>query len=158
MDVRRRGDGVLARPHLADDGPLGDLRAARDADRRQLEQRHRPAVGGLDRQRPAAAGDGAGERDGAGRGRAHGRSRRRADVDAPVLPRRVGVGEGERPQNRPVGGPGPAGRDRGEGEEQGRSRDRGEEHAPHRAPPSSGVEGTTVDASGAAQPLFNDSA
>jgi hypothetical protein len=75
----------------------------------QVRERHRPAVRRLDRDRPAAAGHGAGERDAPGRRRPHRRGRRAGNVDAAMLPGRVRVAgvEGEGREDAPVGGPGP---------------------------------------------------
>ena len=135
MEVRSGRDPVGALAHGADDRALRHDRAAADAERAELEQRDRVAVRGLDRQRAAAARHGAGERDGAGRGRAHLGAHGRAEVDAAVLPARVGVGgEGERAQQWAVDRPGPGARDRSDGER--RQHGRGGECSPHGRPPS----------------------
>ena len=106
VHVGRRGDGVGALADAADEVAFGHVRASRDLGRAQLEQRHRVAVAGLDRQRPAAAGHGSDERDDARRGRAHPVACRCPDVDATVLAGGIHVGaEGERPQHRPVDRP-----------------------------------------------------
>jgi len=135
--VRRGGDGVLALPDLADDLALGQGGAARDCDSAELEQRDGVAVGRLDRHGAAAGGDRAGERHGSGGGRANRLADRSADVDAAMLAGLVLVArERERPQDGPVGRPGPAGCDRDDDQGRDRSDDRDEEYAPHRIPPS----------------------
>ena len=99
---------TFRRPRLR--RPYSPRATATDA---ELEQRHRVAVGGLDRQRAAASRDRAGERDGAGGGRADVGAGGSADVDSAVLAGRVLVlSEREWPQNRSVGGPGPGDRGR----------------------------------------------
>jgi hypothetical protein len=113
VHVRRRRGGIGALADPPDEVALGHGRTARGVGRAELEQRHGVAVGGLDRQRPAAAGHGSDERDDAGCGGAHRVADRRPDVDATVLAGGVDVGaEGERPQHRPVDRPRPAGRRR----------------------------------------------
>jgi hypothetical protein len=137
VDVRRLRDGVFARADLAHDLAFGDGAATRDRDRAELEQRHGVTVRRLDRQRASAGRDGACERDDAGCGRPHCAACGRADVDSPVLAYRIVVlGEREGPQDRPVGGPNPAGRGRDDDQGRDRSDDRDGEHAPHEVPPS----------------------
>jgi hypothetical protein len=63
---------------------LGHRRAAPDGERAQVEERDREAVGRLDGERPAVAGDAAGERDDPGRRRPDRRPGDRADVGASV--------------------------------------------------------------------------
>jgi hypothetical protein len=135
VEMRRDGDRVGALAHGPDDGALRHDRAAGDAERAELEQRDRVAVRGLDRQRAAASRHGAGERDGAGRGCPHLGAHGRAEVDAAVLPARVGVGgEGERAQQWAVDRPGPGTRGRSDAEQ--RQHGRGGEDSPHGRPPS----------------------
>jgi hypothetical protein len=131
------GGGVLAVADLADDRSLRDHTAGRDDGRAELEQRDRVAVGSQDRDRAATARHRAREGDGScGRG-AHRRADRLTDVDAAVLAGGVAVlGQGERPQNRSVGRPGPSRRDRDDDQRRDRRSDRDGEHAPHRVPPS----------------------
>jgi hypothetical protein len=137
MDVRGAGDGVLARANLTDDGALGDGTAACDRDRAELEQRHGVAVGGLNRQRAPTRRDRPDERDGACCGSHDRIADARTDVDPAVLAGGVLVrSERERPQDRPVGRPGPACCDRDDDQGRDRTDDRGGEHAPHRIPPS----------------------
>jgi hypothetical protein len=93
----------------ADRVSFGDGRALRRADLAEVRERDRPAVGGLDRHRPAAAGDRPGERDRPGRGRANRSPGVAGDVDASVLPagiRARGV-EGEGGNDAAVCGPRP---------------------------------------------------
>ena len=133
---------IANRPDLTvwENVALGDEAAARDRDRAELQQRHRVAVGGLDRHGPAAAGHGTAERDRAGGRRAHGGADVGADVDAAVLAGGVRVrAQLERPDDRPVGGPGPGGGSRDDDEERGRGDDRSAEGARHETPPSDGV-------------------
>jgi hypothetical protein len=61
MDVRRRCDRVGALAGDTDDGALRDDAAAQDARRGELQQCHRMAVGGLDRDRSATVRDRADE-------------------------------------------------------------------------------------------------
>jgi len=69
----------------ADRVSFGDGRALRRADLAEVRERDRPAVGGLDRQRPPAPGHRAGKRDGAGCGSVDRRAGVAGDVDTPVL-------------------------------------------------------------------------
>ena len=134
----RHGCGaVLAHSYLTDDRTLGDRAPAGNVDRAELEQRDRVSVGGLDRERAAARRDRPDEGHGARDGRANRLVDRRADIDAAVLPGLVLVCcERERPQDRPLHRPGPAGSGRDEDQSRGRCRDRDGEHAPHELPPS----------------------
>jgi len=84
--VGERTDGVS----------LGDRRASRRGDLTEVRERDRPAVGRLDRHRPPAPGDGAGEGDRPGRRRAHGRAGVAGDVDASVLAGGIGARRIER--------------------------------------------------------------
>ncbi|MEO5574845.1 MAG: hypothetical protein ABIR67_06040 [Gaiellaceae bacterium] len=137
MDVRRGGERILALAHAADDVAFRNTGAARDVDRAELQQRDGVAVGGLNRQRPTAARDRAGERDGAGRGCTYRVAGGRTDVDAAVLPGRIGVRRhGERPQDGTLDGPRPADRSRNDDQERDRRADRDGERATHETPPS----------------------
>ena len=130
VDVRRRRDGVDARADDADDRSFGDHAAARDARRAELQQRHRVAVRGQDRDRPTTARDRAGERDGACCRGDHLASELGADVDATMLPARIGVGaERERSQHRPRRRPDPGVRRRRRDER--RKHDQERESSPH---------------------------
>jgi hypothetical protein len=88
---------------------LRDGRSLRDAERAEMGERDRIPVRRLDRQRQAAAGDGAGEADGAcSRGR-HRVAVPRADLDPSAFAGgvRVRAVEGERLEHRPGDRPGP---------------------------------------------------
>jgi hypothetical protein len=142
MDVRYGRDRVGALADGADNRSLGDLVAADHARRAELEQGDGVAVGGLDSDRAAAAGNGAGEGDRSARGRPDPGTNGRADVDATVLAAGVDiVAERERPQDLPVGRPRP-GRS-GRRDDERRQSDRGNEHSPHGKPPSVVVEGNS---------------
>lgn len=96
--VGERADGIT----LGDDGVLPD------ADLTEVRERHRPAVGGLDRDGLAVPGDGPGERDGTRSGRAHRFCRGAADVDAAMLAGGVRVCGIERVRREYATGDGPA--------------------------------------------------
>ena len=84
---------------------------------RELEQGHRVAVVGSDRESAAAARDRARERDGAADRCADRVSDGRTDVDPAMLSARVGIGaEREGPEDRPVDGPRPCRRRAGDHE------------------------------------------
>jgi hypothetical protein len=85
-----------ARADGADRSTLRHGRVARDGDRAEVRQRDRQPVGRLDRHRLAARRYGPREADDAGRRRDDGRVRGRRDVDAAVLPARVGMRRVER--------------------------------------------------------------
>jgi hypothetical protein len=115
VDVRNGLLGRSARPHRGDGVTLGDGRALRDDERAEMRERHRVAVGGLDREALATRRHEAGE--------AHRPARRRddrialrrgADVDAAVLARgvRVRLVVRERLEHRPMDRPAPRLRDR----------------------------------------------
>jgi hypothetical protein len=130
MDVRRGGDRVRALADDADHGSLLDGGAAQHARRAELQQGHGVAVGGLDRDRPAAVRNRADERDGPGSRCEHRASQLARDVDASMLPAGVGVrAERERTQDRPRGGPDPGMRRRRDGERRCQDQDR--EEPPH---------------------------
>ncbi len=161
VDVRRGRDLVGALADGSDDVALGDDAAAQDARRAELQQGHRIAVGGLNRDRVTAAWDRADERD-----RSRGRGEHRAaepgaDVDPAVLPRGVGVRpERERAQHRSGRRPRPGvcGRHRNQGRDQGRQQDEDRDDPPHEGTAFAEVEGLPDHASGVIQRLFNDSA
>ncbi len=130
VDMRSRRDRVGALADVADDSALRDEAAAHATRRTELQQRHRIAVGGLDRQRPTAARDRADERDHPRRRGKHGASELGADVDAAVLPARVVVrAERERSQDRPRRWPRPGARRRCCEERREQNQDR--EDSPH---------------------------
>ncbi len=85
MDVGLADLGLAARPDRADRRSLRDGRMQRDSDRAEVSERHRVAVGGLDREALPRGGDRAGERHGpCGRceRRSSPRRRRRRSLDA----------------------------------------------------------------------------
>jgi hypothetical protein len=99
---------LAARADGADGLTLADRRAAGDADRPEMDERHRIPVGGSDGDHAPADGHRPGEGDRAGGRRAHSRFRRSADIDAAVLAAGVGiVAEHEWSKHRPIHGPGP---------------------------------------------------
>jgi hypothetical protein len=102
----------------ADGIALGDDGIRLHAELAKVRERDRPAVRGLDRDGFAVAGDGARERHDAGRRRQDGRGRSAGDVDAAMLPGRIGVPgvEGERREDAPVSGPSPRVSGRGDRE------------------------------------------
>jgi hypothetical protein len=119
VEVRHRQLRDAARPDRGDRIALGDQRAPSDTQRPEMQQRHRVAVGRLDRQRLAPGRHRAGERDGSSGRRDHRRALRSTDVDPAMLAAFVRVvAEAELAQHRPVHGPCPATRARGR--EQGR--------------------------------------
>lgn len=134
VDVRDRRDRVDAFANEAHDRSFGDDDTAHDARRAELQQRHRIAVGCLDRDRPASARNEPGERD-----RARSRSENRTpelggDVDPAMLPARVLVrAERERSHHRPRGRPDPGVRRRRGSERRKEDQDR--EESPHDGPP-----------------------
>ena len=129
VDVGLERHRVAARAGQGDDRSLRHRLAARDEHLAELEQRHRPAVAGLDRQRPAAAGHRPRERDRPARRRAHRGARLRPDVDPAVEPAEVRVGaEHERPEHGAVDGPRPGGRAGDEHERDGAERRKGPAH------------------------------
>jgi len=132
--VRLRCHRVGALAHVPHGRPLLDDRAANHVDRAELEQGHRIAVGGLDRQSATAVRNRAYERDRAGYRRDDLRADLCADVDAAVLPAGVGIApERERTDDRTVDRPGPG--TRGRDRDERREGDRGGEGATH-APPA----------------------
>jgi hypothetical protein len=108
VDVRLGRRRVGARPDRPDRVALGDHPALVDERRAELRQRDRIAVRRPDRDHPPVAGHRARERhDAAGR-RPHRRAHVAADVDAAMLPGRVGIRpEGEGSQERSVQRPSP---------------------------------------------------
>ena len=102
---------VGARAHHPNRLPFGYDSAANEGDRSELEQRDRIAVRRLNRQRVTAVRHGADERHRSRSGGVDRRPDRAADVDSPMLSARVRIGsERERPEDRPVQRPRPAGR------------------------------------------------
>jgi hypothetical protein len=91
VDVRDKRDRVRALPDGADDRAFGDVAPAEHAGRGELQQRHRVPVGGLDRERMAAAGHLPCEGHRAAPRRDHRRAERGTHVEAAVLPAGVGV-------------------------------------------------------------------
>jgi hypothetical protein len=131
MDVRSGRDRIHALADDTDDRPLLDDAAAKHARRAELEQGHGIAVGRLDRDRAAAAGDRADERDRPRGRREHAAADLTCNVDAAVLSARVRVRpERERSQHRARGRPDP-GRRRRSGDER-REQDEDRENSPHR--------------------------
>ncbi len=86
MEVGARMLGLAARPERADRLAFGDDRSSGDAERPQMQERDRIAVGGLERHRPAVKRQGAGEANDAGNGRGDGLGCFAGDVYAAVLP------------------------------------------------------------------------
>jgi hypothetical protein len=108
VNVRAAHLGLAGRSDGPDGIALGDCGAPGDRRRAEVDERHRQAVGGLDRDGLPVDRDGAGERDGPGDRRPHGHAGRSADVDAAMLAAEIGVvAELERPQDGPVDGPCP---------------------------------------------------
>jgi hypothetical protein len=101
LDLARRPD---ATHHRA----FGHVSTRRDADRAEMDEGHRVAVAGSDRQCPPAARDSPGEFDDAG-GRGYDRRPPgRAEIDAAMLPGGVRIAPvGKCSEHRPVHGPGP---------------------------------------------------
>ena len=126
MEVRLRVLCDAARPDRPHDAALGDGDAAGHAEGTEVNERNGVAVGSGDRDRPAAARDGASEGDHSPGGRANGRSCGRCEIHAAVMPGSVDVfPQRERFQNRPVHGPGPGmrGRSADQDREEGRDHD-----------------------------------
>jgi hypothetical protein len=99
---------LAAGADLTDDNALGDLGRARDGNCSEMDERDGQAVGRLERERAAAARDRSGEAHRPGYRRPDRVAGVGADVEAAVLPRRVGVvTELEGSKHRPVDGPGP---------------------------------------------------
>lgn len=105
--------GVATRADRPDAVTFGDRHALGHGGRPELRERHRPAVGRQDGDRPSAPGHRSGERHRAGGGRLDRLSRRAADIESAMLSTRIGmrgierVPEQDRPARRPrprVGG------------------------------------------------------
>jgi hypothetical protein len=105
VHVRR----VTVSTHGADDGSLADESAPLHADRSQVQKRRRVAERSLDRDGLAAARDRAREGHHPFGGRDDVRAARCAEIDAAVLPARIGVRTVERKwsKDRSVNRPGP---------------------------------------------------
>jgi hypothetical protein len=123
VHVRLAALDISARADRADDLALVDLGAFGDADRAEMDERHRPAVLGAYGQAQALPRQATGERDDAGGGRADVGARRSSDVDPAVLPAGVRVAvEDEGAQHRPVDRPRPGRSARGQ-HQRGEQRD-----------------------------------
>jgi len=108
VDVRDVMLDVSAWAARPDGGTLADRLTTPEGRRAEMSQRHRVAVGGLDRHGSATHGHGSDEGDVARSRRGYCRPRRCGDVDAPVLTGRVRiVSEHERLQQRASNRPGP---------------------------------------------------
>ena len=131
VEVRPLGRPLPAGPDSAEAVAGGHLVTPLHVDLRKVEVRRvEPPVRGADRHRPARGSERAGVADRPGRGRANRRAYLTRDVDAAVLPRRVGVAavavrRQDLAVDRPWPVPGRLGR-RGEGESE--RRDRGAHH------------------------------
>jgi hypothetical protein len=113
-DGRFRG---AARAHRPDRRTLGDRVALGHADRPEVDERDGVAVGREDRDAAPVGRQRARERHDTRRGRPDGRAVRAGDVDAAVLPTRIGVrAERERTHDRAVRGPRPGRRLAAQGE------------------------------------------
>jgi hypothetical protein len=125
VQVRHVVLGDAARPHAADGRTLGDALAAADREAAEMGEGDGVAVLGLDRQRPAARRDRAGERDDAGgRGDDCGACCP-GDVDAAMLPGGIRiVPELEPLEHSPLDRPCPCARIRDE-DERGQRKQRG---------------------------------
>ena len=125
-------DGLLrraARADRADRAALGDRVALRDDDRPEVDERDGVPVRREDRDAAPVGRQRARERHDARRGRSDGRAVRTGDVDAAVLPTRVGVrAERERAEDRAVRGPRPGCRLAAQGE--GERRDQADRKEP----------------------------
>jgi hypothetical protein len=118
IDVGLWPVGLAARPDRRHRHSFRNRLALTDAQRPEMLQRHGIAVRGTDGQGLAALGHRARERDHTGRGSGHVRAEVARDVDATVLPRRIGiVSDHERSKYPSLRGPGP--RLRGAGNEAG---------------------------------------
>jgi hypothetical protein len=115
--------GIATRADRPDAVAFCDRRALAQGDRPELRERHRPAVGRQDRERPSAPRHRSGERHRASGGRSDRLSRSAADVDSAVLSPRVGTRGIERvsEQNRSARRPRP-------GAGRGRERERSNEN------------------------------
>jgi hypothetical protein len=108
VDARHRLLGRAARAHRPDRRTLAHLVAFRDADRAEMDEGHRIAVGGEDGDALTVGRERSGERDDTRRRRPDRRAFCARDVDAAVLAARVGVGpELERAKHVASRRPGP---------------------------------------------------
>jgi len=129
LDERLAHAGLRRRPDRPDAVALGDSRALADRDRAQARERHRPAVGGLDRQRMSADRHRARIRhDSRGRGADDG-AELACHLDHAMLAGRIGMLRIERVrlEHGAVGRPRPRARGRRESERG----DEDEQEAPH---------------------------
>jgi hypothetical protein len=114
MNVWLRPFGLAGRADRADDLAFADRGADRKSDRPQVDEGDGVSALGPDRQAEPFVRQPPGEGDDPRRRSAHIGSRRRPDVDAAMLTARVRIALGdERPEHRPLDGPGPRGRARG---------------------------------------------
>jgi hypothetical protein len=138
LHVRPGNLGVSARADSRDHITLGDRRALCHRDRSELRQRHRPPVGGEDRQRLPIARNRPRKRDQTPGGGLDGRPGIASDIDPSMLARRVWAGriERERKQHRASGRPCPC---RGGSDRHERHGEHGEaeqeQGSTHREPP-----------------------
>jgi hypothetical protein len=110
VHVRTRNLRDPAGPEGAELGALGDRLALVDARRTEVQERHRPAVRGADRDVQAVRWDASDERHHTGCRRDHALAGPSGDVDAAMLARAVRVGpEGKRPSDGASDRPAPAG-------------------------------------------------
>jgi hypothetical protein len=129
MEVRGRMLGLSARTDRADRLALDDLGCPLHACGAEMRERHGVAIGGLDRDTPAAHRHGSGEGDRAAGRREDGSAGGCADVDAAMLARRVGVrSEHELLQYRSVRRPGPCSRSGRHDEHSRKRRDQSSKH------------------------------
>jgi hypothetical protein len=91
VHVRLARDRVGALADRRDHCALFDRLAARDRDGAELEERDRVAVGRPDRERAAAARNGADEGNGSAGRRKHGDAHGGAYIEAAMLPARVRI-------------------------------------------------------------------
>ena len=145
MDARGRVFDVSARAHRPHRLPLGDSVALRDADRAEMEQRHRIAARREDRHPSAVRRYRPGERDRARRRGANRAAVAAPDVDTAVLSRGVRVRtDRKRAKHGPVGGPRPRERRPAQGERDDCDRTT-HEKTMHKAPPSFPARATRPD-------------
>ncbi len=136
VDGRDRVLGVTTPAHRSDRRSLRDHVALLDADRAEVDERDRVAVGGEDRDAAAVGRERAGERHRAGGGRSHRRALRPGEVDAAVLSGGVRVAaERKGAEHVAVRRPRPR-RGRAADHERRETRHREYEKTMHEAPPS----------------------
>ena len=142
------GHGVLcvtARAHGPDRRPLGDRVALGDAERAEMNQRHRVPVGRQDRNAAPVGRERAGEAHRAGRRCANRGPVGPGNVDPSVLARRIGVAaERERTEHVAVGRPRPR-RGGARQAERNEARRAEQEKTMHEAPPLFSARATRVE-------------